>query len=63
MAEALARLRHLLREMPPADQIIGPTTERALIEQAEEVLRGLPEEYIAELPEDLQEKIRRRLRR
>jgi sugar-specific transcriptional regulator TrmB len=61
--EHLERLRQVLKELPPEDELIGNVTEEKLLEKVEAVLRGLPEEYIAALPKDLQEKIRRRLER
>ena len=52
-----------MKELPPEDELIGHVTEEKLLEKVEAVFRGLPEEYIAALPKDLQEKIRRRLKR
>jgi len=61
--EQLERLRQVLKELPPEDELIGHVTEEKLLEKVEAVLRGLPEEYIEALPKDLKEKIRRRLKR
>jgi len=61
--DPIERLKELVKQLPPQDRLSGPSGEERLLAEADAILRGLPEDYLLALPEDLQEKIRARLAR
>jgi hypothetical protein len=56
-------LQKLVEGMPPEKRLVGLDRDHQALALPVEILRALSEEYIRSLPPDVQEEIRRRLRR